>query len=125
MKNTTMRILIVEQEAQVRSALRLLVTQELGVTVVGTACDAEEALELVVEKRPHLVLLDWELPCESKVALARLRRARASLLVIALSRRPDARQAALAQGADVFVSKTDPPEVLQEALRHPVREQIG
>ena len=37
--------------------------------------------------------------------------------VIALSRRPESEAAALTAGADAFVSKTDPPEKVLEALR--------
>ena len=39
------------------------------------------------------------------------------LRVIALSGRPEARQAALEAGASAFVSKGDPPEFLLEAIR--------
>jgi DNA-binding NarL/FixJ family response regulator len=40
-----------------------------------------------------------------------------ALQVVALSGRPEARQAALDAGVHAFVSKGDPPEVLLEAVR--------
>ncbi len=107
------RVLIVDDQPQVRSALRLLLREELDVTIVGEASDLERALELVSVEQPDLVLLDWELPTQGgAVALAGLRTARPGLTVIALSGRPEARRAALAARADAFVSKGDPPENL-------------
>ena len=120
-----MRVLIADDQPQVRSALRLLLRQEPGVTVVGEADDVERALALVDEQRPDLVLLDWELPDLRVVGPAKpagdrllpaLRAHCPGARVIALSGRPEARQAALDAGADVFVSKGDPPERLLEAV---------
>ena len=113
MSKNKARVLIVDDQPQVRSALRLLLREELGVTVVGEAGDLEQALELACVKQPDLVLLDWELPTQDgATALVGLRAAYPGLAVIALSSRPEARQLALAAGADAFVSKGDPPERL-------------
>lgn len=120
-----MRVLIADDQPQVRSALRLLLKQEQGVTVVGEAEDVERALVLAAEQQPDVVLLDWELP-DLRVA-GPAKTAGGCLLpalwtccprakVIALSGRPEARQAALAAGADFFVSKGDPPERLLAAV---------
>jgi len=119
------RVLIADDQPQVRSALQLLLKQEPGVAVVGEAENVEEALELVAARRPDLVLLDWELPGlraadvpkKAKPGLLPALRARCPRVkVVALSGRPEARQAALAAGADVFVSKGDPPERLLAAV---------
>jgi len=111
------RVLIADDQPQVRSALRLLLRQDPDMVVVGEAGDAEEALELAATQAPDLVLLDWELPGQRNGAtLAGLRTVQPGLKVIALSGRPEARQAALAAGADVFVSKGDPPEHLLAAV---------
>ena len=120
-----MRVLIADDQPQVRSALRLLLKQEPGVAVVGEAENVEEALELATARRPDLVLLDWELPGlraadlskKAKLGLLPALRARCPRVkVVALSGRSEARQAALAAGADIFVSKGDPPERLLAAV---------
>jgi hypothetical protein len=49
--------------------------------------------------------------------LSLLRGACPDLCVIALSGRPEARQAAIYAGADAFVSKADPPERLLMTIR--------
>jgi DNA-binding NarL/FixJ family response regulator len=113
----TTRILIADDRPQVRSALRLLLMRQPGLTVVGEADDTEQALELATGQRPDLVLLDWELPAQGGAAtLAELRRVRPGMAVIALSGRPEARRAALAAGADAFVSKGEPPEYLMASV---------
>jgi DNA-binding NarL/FixJ family response regulator len=96
------------------------------VIVVGEAIDTEQALELAAGQRPDLVLLDWELPGQNDdPVLERLRMAWPGLLVVALSGRPEARRAALGAGADVFVSKGDPPERLLAAVDECMRGNLS
>ena len=124
-KQGKMRVLIADDQPQVRSALSLLLRQEPGVTVVGEADNAVRALELAAGRRPDLVLLDWELPGTLAAArsmmsehdlLSALRARCPRLKVIDLSGRPEARRAALTAGVDAFVSKGDPPERLLAAV---------
>ncbi len=117
MDKSSTRILIADDRFHVRSALRLLLRERLGVTVVDEAVTLEQALELASMEEPDLVLLDWELSAEGGVtALVGLRTARPGLAIIALSSRPEARRAALAAGANAFVSKGDPPEQLMDSV---------
>jgi DNA-binding NarL/FixJ family response regulator len=112
-----MRVLLADDQAKVRSALRLLLEQEQGVSVVGEAAEAGNLLVQVEATRPDLVLLDWELPgLGTNDRLSPLRTLSPRLKVIALSGKPEARRAALNAGADAFVSKGDPPEQLLTAL---------
>ena len=112
------RILIADNVPHIRSALRVLLRQTAGVTVVGEAADAEQAISLVGSERPDVALLEWELPGQNGSSIvADLKRAQPGLRVVATSARIEARCAALAAGADGFVSKLDPPERLLEAMR--------
>jgi DNA-binding NarL/FixJ family response regulator len=113
-----MRVLLADDQSKVRSALRLLLRQEPELSVVGEAVEVESLLAQTETARPDLVLLDWELPGLSTVdLLPALRALCPRLQVIVLSGRPEARRAALAAGADAFVSKGDPPERLLKTLR--------
>ena len=121
-----MRILLADDQTKVRSALRLLLEQEPGLSVVGEAAEAEGLLTQVQRTQPDLVLLDWELPgfqatdslaCPGQCLLSALHSLGCHLKVIALSGHVEAREEALAAGADAFVSKGDPPERLLTALR--------
>jgi len=112
-----MRILVADNQAKVRHALRVLLMRQPGLEVVGEAASAGEVLAQVQVARPDLVLLHWRLREESASdLLGALRGACPGLCVIALSARPELCQAALTEGADDFVSKVDPPERLLAAI---------
>ena len=112
-----MRVLLADDQSKVRSALRLLLEQEPELDVVGKATDADELVAQVGTVCPDIVLLDWELPGLPRHDVLSVLHARCPRLkVIALSGRPEARQAALDAGADAFVSKGDPPEQLLAAV---------
>jgi DNA-binding NarL/FixJ family response regulator len=113
-----MRVLLADDQAKVRSALKLLLEQEAGLCVVGEAADAEALLAVAQAVQPDVVLLDWELPGHEEAGLLTALRALSSRArVIALSGRLEAGQEALAAGVDGFVSKGDPPERLLAVLR--------
>jgi DNA-binding NarL/FixJ family response regulator len=108
-----MRILLADNRSKVRFALRVLLEQRPELEIVGEAVDAEDLLTQVQVVCPDLVLLDWRLPSTTAAdLLLALRGVCPDLHVIVLSERPETRRAALAAGADAFVSKADPPEQL-------------
>ena len=112
-----MRILLADDQPQVRFALRVLLESQPGLKVVGEAADTDTLLSQAKTTHPDLVLLGWELPgLASGGLLPTLRETRSGLLVIALSGRPEAHQAAISAGVDAFVSKSDPPERLLAAI---------
>lgn len=112
-----MRILLADDQLQIRSALRLLLEQAVGISVVGEAAGDESLLALAKETRPDLLLTDWELVNKSDKDILRvLRKDYPRLKVIALSGRPEVRQGALQAGVDAFVSKGEPPQRLMETL---------
>jgi two-component system invasion response regulator UvrY len=55
-------VLIVDDQAPFRSAARAVVAMTPGFTVVGEAASGEEALTVVESARPHLVLMDINMP---------------------------------------------------------------
>ena len=113
-----MRVLLADDQLPVRSALRLLLEQEPDFQVVGETADATGLLLAAAEKAPDLVLLDWELPGLPADQLLRLLQyERPSLKIIAMSSKPESRQAALNKGADAFVSKNEPPERVLAIIR--------
>ena len=112
-----MRVIVADDQAKVRSALRLLLEYEPQVEILGEAVDTTGLLDWVKAVCPDLVLLDWELPGLPATALLPLLKCHCpALRVIALSSRPEAYQLALEAGADAFASKGDPPERLLRAL---------
>ena len=120
-----MRVLLADDQPEVRSALRLLIEQLVGYTVVGEAADGPALLSAAEELRPDAVLLDWELPGARVFSeeagfgfggVTALRALLPGVRIVALSVLPHAAAGALAAGADGFVCKGDPPRKLIEVL---------
>ncbi len=123
-----LRILIADDQPQVRSALRLLIeNQEDDWDIAGEAADYPDLLTAVEKQPADLILLDWELPgllerqqqnsCTIAEQITRLRAGRA-IVIVAISGYGEARQQAGAAGADAFVSKTDPPDRFLAVLKN-------
>jgi DNA-binding NarL/FixJ family response regulator len=114
-----MRVVLADGDADVRWALRLLLTHDLNMQVVGEVADAAADLWAQVQQtQPDLLVLDWGmLGARSGAVLERLRLLSPRLQVIAISERPEAGRQALAAGADAFVCKADAPEQMVNTLR--------
>jgi len=112
-----MQILLADDQAKVRSALRLLLEQEPNLDILGEAVDTQGLLDWVGALHPDVVLLDWGLPGLShNGVVTELHAICPHLSVVALSGKPEARQEALDAGVDAFVSKGDPPDRLLATL---------
>lgn len=113
-----MRVLLADAQANVRSALRLLLEQEADVEVAGEVSDGNDLLAAASIKEADLILVDWFLPGVAPDWLVSQLRAKCpNVFIIALSGRPEAAAEANWAGADAFVSKGDPPEVLLAAVK--------
>ena len=113
------RVFLADDETKVRSALRLLLEQALGLVVAAEAAESCGLLARVVAAQPDLLLVDWELPgLRPGEFLAALRGRCGRLKMIALSGDSCSRQAALDAGVDGFACKGDSPERLLATLRH-------
>jgi DNA-binding NarL/FixJ family response regulator len=113
-----MRILLADSQAKVRFALRVLLERQPGLVVVGEAASTQELLTHAALCCADLLLLDWNLVGPAAELLETMRQDHPDLYVIVLSGRPEAREVALAAGADAFVSKGNPPEHLLAAIAH-------
>lgn len=59
---TPIRVLVVDDDPLVRSALRMILDGADGITTVGEAPDGHHALTAAAEHRPHVVLMDIRMP---------------------------------------------------------------
>jgi DNA-binding NarL/FixJ family response regulator len=108
---------LLADDRKVRLALRVLLEQIPGLTVVGEAANARDLFVQTSAMHPDLVLLDWTLPgLDEDGTLLTLRQIHPEVSVIVLSGRPEARKSALAAGANAYVSKVEPPERLLTAI---------
>ncbi|MCC3654515.1 MULTISPECIES: response regulator [Streptomyces] len=68
----TIRVLLADDQALLRSAFRILVDSEPGMEVVGEASDGAEAVRLAGERRADIVLMDIRMPGTDGLAATRL-----------------------------------------------------
>jgi DNA-binding NarL/FixJ family response regulator len=118
------RTVLAEGQATVRDALRILVTQGLGMQVVGEAKTLQTLQRQVQAHRPDLAIVDWDLLARSASVLAGLRACSPGLRIVVVGLRPGMRPAALAAGADGFISKVDAPRIVVGVLK-PCLETTG
>jgi len=119
-----MRVLLADDQAQVRWALRTVVGEQPGLTLVGEVSEANSLLRQAQVLQPDLILLDEALPGQPLDAmLDALRRSGSSPTVVVLGLRPGSESTALAAGADLFVSKSAQPEQLLCLLRSFARKE--
>ena len=116
-----MKILIVDDHALIRDALRGVLKELAQEATVLEAADSRQAMHLV-EANPdlHLILLDLNLPDRDGFAvLADLRRRHAtiSLVVLSASDDRDSILRAIDLGALGFIPKSAPHDVIVNALR--------
>ncbi len=111
------RVLIVDDSARARVGLRHLLTTWPEIEVVGEAANGQDAVRLVAESRPDVVLMDLEMPVLDGVAATRLIKQQWPTVTVVVLTMYAARQAAaLAAGADAFLIKGGTPERLLTAL---------
>lgn len=112
-----MKLLIADDNPEVRSALRLLLEQEPLQALVIEAADTQSVLAHLSESCPIAILLDWELPgLHKNGVLQELHAYCQNVKIIALSSKYEARREALATGVDAFISKTEPAEQIISTL---------
>jgi DNA-binding NarL/FixJ family response regulator len=116
-----MKILIVDDHALIRDALRGVLKELTHEATVLEAADSRQAMSLI-DSNPdlHLILLDLNLPDRDGLAvLADLRRHHAtiSLVVLSASEDRDSILKAIDLGALGFIPKSAPHEVIVNALR--------
>lgn len=116
----TIRVLIVDDHAVLRSGLRLVIDREDGLEVVGEAGTAEDAVRSYDRLQPDLVLMDIEMPGMGGLAgVARLRELHPTVTVLVLSMHGEADdiRRAFEAGASGYLPKTAADEELVRAIR--------
>jgi DNA-binding NarL/FixJ family response regulator len=108
------RILVADDHAVLRTALRALLEGEPGLTVAGEAPTGEAAIASAIELRPDVVLMDLSMPGCGGLEATRAITGTTSARVLVLSMQPeeDGLLPALHAGASGYLAKTASPEEL-------------
>src|SRR5438874_2675969 len=100
------RLLIADDRARTRRALRAMLATQSGLELVGEAADGEQALAAIERLLPDVVIIDVRMPRIDGIAATRTIKTRwPNIRVIAHSLAEELRPAVLLAGADVFVAK--------------------
>jgi DNA-binding NarL/FixJ family response regulator len=113
-----LRVLVVDADDRVRESLTGLLAIGDRVVVIGSAGQAGPALDLVVDQRPDIVIVDPRLPeVEGGLAFIRELRDRVpEVRILAMSWSDALEHIAIDGGADAFVRKTFRPTELVAAI---------
>ena len=115
------RVLLVDDDALVRSGLRMMLAGAAGIDVVGEAGDGREVLAAVDLHRPDVVLMDIRMPAVDGIEATRLLRAQPSPPAVIVLTTFDADELvlrALRAGAAGFLLKDTPPPEIVRAIEH-------
>jgi DNA-binding NarL/FixJ family response regulator len=118
--SSTTRLLIVDDDPLVRSALTFMLGGQPDLEVVGEAGDGLQGLERAQELRPDVVLMDIRMPRLNGLDATRRMLAADDpprVIVLTTFDADDYVVEALAAGADGFLLKDTPPPEVVEAIR--------
>lgn len=117
----SIRILIADDHAIVRSGLTMLIQAQPDLEVVGTAADGKEAFDLAMDVKPDVVLMDLSMPPGENgwSATARLKKELPSTQVLVLTMHDDEEYLfrVLQAGASGYILKSAPDVDLIQAIR--------
>ena len=119
---TAIRILIVDDQALIRSGLKMILDAEADMTVVGQAADGREAIESAHRLRPDVILMDVRMPVMDGIDATRKLVGSGlnpdpSVLILTTFDLDEYVYAAIRAGASGFLLKDAPPDDLIRAIR--------
>jgi DNA-binding NarL/FixJ family response regulator len=117
----TYRVVVADDEATMRELMRTVLSLEPDFEVVGQAGDGREAVALVAELHPDLVVIDVSMPVmDGLQAIEQIRQVAPATRVAVLSGEP--RQ--LSTGADADIEKGTATDVVVARLRELCRGTV-
>ena len=122
--NTPISIMLVDDHALVREALTRTLHDEPDLKVVGTAGDAGEAIAEVKRLKPDIILMDIDMPgqiCFEAAKTIETLSPHSRIIYLSAFFNDRYIEQALAVEASGYVTKSEPPDVLADAIRQIAR----
>ncbi|MDI5966382.1 response regulator transcription factor [Streptantibioticus silvisoli] len=128
MAGRAVRVVVADDQTVVREGIAMLLGLLPGLDVVGAAADGEEAVRLVADKAPDVVLMDLRMPrCNGVEATRIIRRDHPGTQVVILTTfaDDDSLFAALRAGARGYLTKDAGSEEILRAVEDVMRGEAG
>jgi DNA-binding NarL/FixJ family response regulator len=122
------RVVVADDQTVVREGIVMLLGLLPGIEVVGSAADGEEAVRLVAEHAPDVVLMDLRMPrCDGVEATRRIRAEYPATQAVVLTTYADDDSLfpALQAGARGYLTKDAGGEEIVRAVRHVMSGDAG
>lgn len=118
----SIRVLLADDQAMIRSGLRLILEDQPGITVVAEAADGTEAIRLARQLRPDVCLIDIRMPGKDGIEVTRALAGPGvpgplRVVIVTTFDLDEYVYGALRAGAVGFVLKGASPALLAEAVR--------
>ena len=114
------RVLIVEDQTMLRSALSALLALEDDIDVVGSAGDGLEGIKLTRELKPDIVISDIEMPRKTGLELAdwiKQKKLATRVIIVTTFARAGYLRRALDAGVSGYLLKDSPGDILPNVIR--------
>src|SRR5207248_2533962 len=126
-KGKTAKVLIVDDHPAVREGLAIRISRQSDLKVCGEAADVPEALKLVTQTRPDIVIVDISLKNGNGIDLIKRIKARdvsIRMLVWSMYSESLCAERALRAGAMGYINKEQATENIIEAIRDVLNDKI-
>lgn len=114
------KIMIVDDHAVLRDGLKLIFSLEEDISVISEAESGEDALVILKEKLPDLIIMDINLPKLNGVEMTKQIKGtypQVKVLILTMYKHDEYFMSAIKEGADGYLLKDAPSEQVVEAIR--------
>ncbi|HTU68548.1 MAG TPA: response regulator transcription factor [Steroidobacteraceae bacterium] len=118
--NARLRVLVAEDNEDLRDLLVTIISAEPDLECVGTAASVDDVIASTAERKADVLVLDLELQGRSSIDVLKTVRGnggKISIIVFSGHSHPEMIRHTLAAGADAYVPKTGDYELLLDAIR--------
>jgi DNA-binding NarL/FixJ family response regulator len=119
LERESIKVILADDHGMFRKAIMLLLSDSLPIEVVGEASNGQEVLDLLVAKKPSMVLMDLDMPVmdgSEATLLVKKRFPEVKIIVLTMHREPEFVEKMIRIGASGFLTKNSSKEELLAAV---------
>jgi DNA-binding NarL/FixJ family response regulator len=120
MESTLIHVIIADDHPIVRQGLEMVINTQSDMTLIGQAADGDEALKIIINLHPDVVVMDLKMPGKNGlVTIQEIEKLGLDVKILVLTSFPedDMVLSTIRAGADAVLLKDSPPEYLIDSIR--------